>query len=298
MLFFKKKEDAARIYEGLSSSERKHLNKTGIQEWFAKGAPIFRKGQAGKEMYIIVEGAVHIVDDTVTPPKKIALLRQGELFGELSITTKSTKRSSATQTLRRSASAIAGHDTTLFVVEENVFRDLLERQPELASKLLMNLFYITGERLREAIRDKLIAEGTPVPKLIRGLKDPEKQKLLKFSNVVRAPKGQPVFLEGQMGSELYYVLSGVIDIMKKQGGRQQKVAVMGEGDVFGELGLITKKGRMASAVASTDSELLAISDDGLIKLCKKNPDIATKVFLNLFRIVTARMRSLITPMPV
>ncbi len=298
MLFFKKKEDVARVYQGLSSSQMKHLNKAGIQEWFAKGSPIFRKGQTGKELFIIVDGAVHIVDDTVDPPKRIALLREGELFGEMSLTAKSTRRSTREESLRRSASAIAAKDSTMFVVHEDVFRNLLDRDPGLASKLLMNLFYVTGRRLRETIRGKVIAEGTPMPKLIRGLKDAEKRRLLKYSNVMHVPQGQPVFVEGQAGEEMFYILSGVIDIVKKEGNQRRRLAVMGEGDVFGELGMVTKKERMASAVARSNSEVLAISEKGLLKLRDKNPEIATKVFLNLFRIITARMRSLISPMAV
>jgi CRP-like cAMP-binding protein len=79
---------------------------------------------------------------------------------------------------------------------------------------------------------------------------------------------------------------------------RKRVAVLGDGDIFGELGLITKKGRMASAIAAANSELLAISEEGLIKLRKKNPAIATKLFLNLFRIITARLRSLIAPVTI
>jgi CRP-like cAMP-binding protein len=295
MLFFKKKEDVARIYQGLSSHEMKQLNKAGIQEWFAKGAPIFRKGQTGKEMFIIVGGSVRIVDDTVTPPKQIAVLREGELFGELSLTTKETKRSAQAPSLQRSASAIAETDTTMFMVEEEAFADLLDRHQDLASKLLMNLFYITGQRLRESIRNRLIDENVPVPKALRGFKDEEKRRLLKFSDVKRFPKGEPVFLEGQVGAELYCVLTGTVEIVKRQASGTKRLAMMAEGDIFGELGLVTKKGRMASAVAHTEADLLALSEDGLQKLQKKNPDIATKLFLNLFRITTARMRSLIGP---
>lgn len=298
MLFFKKKDELAGIYEGMSGSEVKEINNSGIQEWFAKDAPIFRKGQVGKELYIIMDGSVQIVDDTLDPPKKIALLRQGELFGELSLTAKETKRSTKDESLRRSASALAAQDSVLFVVHEDAFRNLLDRKPDLASKLLMNLFYITGERLRESIQGKVIAEGLPIPKLVRGLKDPEKKRLLKYSNILHIPKGQPVFLEGQVGDDMYYVLAGTVAIMKKQEKGQKQVAVMGEGDVFGELGLVTKKSRMASAVAVTDADVLAISEEGLNKLRKKAPDIATKLLLNLFRITTTRMRSLISPLPV
>jgi len=295
MRFFKKKEDIGRIYQGFSAAEIKQIGKAGIQQWFAKGSPIFRKGQTGKEMFIIEDGAVHIVDDTVSPPKRIALLRQGELFGELSLSTKSTRRSSQTESLKRSASAIAAKDTILFVVQEETFNDLLYNHPAIASKLLMNLFYVIGERLRESIRDKLLDESIAIPKLLRGFKEPEKRRLLKYSNVVSLPKGQALFVEGQQGDEMYYVLSGAIEIVKKTQGKRQRLAVMGDGDTFGELGLITSKGRMASAVALSDSELLTMSEDGLQKLRKKNPEVATKLFHNLFRITTARLRSLIVP---
>jgi CRP-like cAMP-binding protein len=301
MKFFQKKEEVGRIYEGLSSSEMKQLNKAGVQEWFAKGASVFRKGQSGKEMFIILDGAVHIVDDTVSPPKPIALLKQGELFGELSISTEAQKRGAQKQSSsapRRSASALAARDSTMFVVSEEAFRDLLDRQPDLASKLLMNLFYLTTERLRGSIANKILSETVEVPKLLRGFKDAEKHRLLKFSEVMRVPQGQAVFLQGQPGAEMYYVLSGTIDIVKQSGGKRDKVAIMGEGDIFGELGLVTKQNRMASAIAATDAELLAMSEVGLIKLRKKSPEVATKLFLNLFRITTARLRSLISPLTI
>jgi len=296
MRFFGKKEDVARIYEGLSSSQVKQLKKTGVHEWFAQGSPIFRKGQTAKELYIIVDGAVQIVDDTVTPPQEIAVLHQGELFGELSLSAKAPTRRGAAPSLRRSASAVAAEDTTVFVVEEEMFRELLDRHAGTASKLLMNLFRITSERLREALRDKLLAEGISPPKLLKGLKDSEKRTLLKFSEVTRAPKGQPVFLEGELGTELYCVLSGAVAIMKREGRQQKRVAVMGEGDIFGELGLATKKGRTASVVAMSDSELLVMDEKGLLKLGKRHPEVGIKLFLNLFRIVTTRMRSLISPL--
>lgn len=295
MRFLKKKEDIGRIYKGFSSSDMKQIGKAGIQQWFAKGSPIFRKGQSGKEMYIIEDGAVHIVDDTVTPLKRIALLRQGELFGELSLSTKSTRRSTQTESLKRSASAIAAKDTTLFVVRDDTFNDLLYNHPDIASKLLMNLFYVIGERLRESIKNKMLDESVPVPKLLRGFKEPDKRRLLKFSKIIALPKGEPLFIEGQEGTEMYYVLSGSIEIVKKEQGRRQRLAVMGEGDLFGELGLITKKSRMASAVAMSDADLLAMSEANLLKLRKRSPELATKLFHNLFRITTARLRSLITP---
>lgn len=295
MRFLKKKEDIGRIYKGFSSSDMKQIGKAGIQQWFAKGSPIFRKGQSGKEMYIIEDGAVHIVDDTVTPLKRIALLRQGELFGELSLTTKSTRRSTKTESLKRSATAIAAKDTTLFVVQDDTFNDLLYNHPDIASKLLMNLFYVIGERLRESIKNKMLDESVPVPKLLRGFKEPDKRRLLKFSKIISLPKGEPLFIEGQEGTEMYYVLSGSIEIVKKEQGRRQRLAVMGEGDLFGELGLITKKSRMASAVAMSDADLLAMSEANLLKLRKRSPELATKLFHNLFRITTARLRSLITP---
>ena len=180
-------------------------------------------------------------------------------------------------------------------MKEDTFNDLLFNHPDIASKLLMNLFYVIGERLRESIRDKLIDESVAVPKLLKGLKAPEKQRLLKFSKVIALPKDKALFVEGQAGGEMYYVLSGAVAIVKKAGGRTQRLAVMGEGDLFGELGLITGKGRMASAVALSDSELLAMSEKGLVKLRGKNPEIATKLFHNLFKITTSRLRSLITP---
>ena len=58
---------------------------------------IFEKGDEGSSLFVIVEGAVRIHDayDLNKPSKTLAILKDGEFFGELSILDNETRSASA-----------------------------------------------------------------------------------------------------------------------------------------------------------------------------------------------------------
>jgi CRP/FNR family cyclic AMP-dependent transcriptional regulator len=92
-----------------------------------------------------------------------------------------------------------------------------------------------------------------------------------------------IFREGHVGEELYVIKSGTVEIR----GGQRVLAILQEGDFFGEMALIDPAPRSASAIAVTDVQLIPISEKQFIDLVTETPAFA----LDLLRILVRRIRT-------
>jgi CRP/FNR family transcriptional regulator, cyclic AMP receptor protein len=78
------------------------------------------------------------------------------------------------------------------------------------------------------------------------------------------PRGHVVFREGDPGDRLFVVLDGKVKIWRAApDGRENLLAVLGAGEMFGELSLFDPGPRTASVSAVTDSRLASLGHDGL-----------------------------------
>ncbi len=89
----------------------------------------------------------------------------------------------------------------------------------------------------------------------------------------RYRKGQVVFREGDAGDCLYYVRWGSVGVYTDYGTRSaKKLAVLGIGDYFGEMGLLEHESRSATIVSlDHDTVLNRISDTEFEEFLKENP---------------------------
>lgn len=109
--------------------------------------------------------------------------------------------------------------------------------------------------------------------------DVESAAALRASMVeVRARKGQVIFQEGEPGDRLYVITSGKVTLgHKASDGRETLLAVLGPGEMFGELSLFDPGARTATAIALTDSTVLGLSRDALRPLLAHRPEVAEKL---------------------
>jgi CRP-like cAMP-binding protein len=106
--------------------------------------------------------------------------------------------------------------------------------------------------------------------------------MLDPSATVRFAEGSRIMNEGEMGEHMYIVLEGKVVIAI---GRKivEKLPI---GGVFGEMSLIDRSPRTASAVARTDCVLLALDRKALVRLVESDPSIG----MAMMRAVAARIR--------
>jgi CRP/FNR family cyclic AMP-dependent transcriptional regulator len=98
--------------------------------------------------------------------------------------------------------------------------------------------------------------------------------------------GRNVLTIEQPGEAVYVILHGTVKIHVEQGGRDVIIAILGAGDLLGEMSLIDSVGRSASAVTLENSLLLWMDKVSFSYIL----DNFTPVARNLVRILSARVR--------
>lgn len=104
---------------------------------------------------------------------------------------------------------------------------------------------------------------------------------------VKIHKGAVLFAEGDEGDHVYVVVEGKLKLGTSSGdGRENLLAILGPGEMFGELSLFDPGPRTSTATAVTDAKLLSLGHDKLIPLLKQYPEVA----LNLLGRLAQRLR--------
>lgn len=108
---------------------------------------------------------------------------------------------------------------------------------------------------------------------------------------VNLPPGHLVFAEGEAGSEMYVVLDGEVEVLKRsRRGRDQRVAILGPNDAFGEMSIIDVQPRSATVRTLGPTRLLRIRSDDLDALYRTDLKGYAILVLNLARDLSRRLR--------
>gem|GEM_PF-262481 len=127
--------------------------------------------------------------------------------------------------------------------------------------------------------------------LFGALSDDFLEHLVSILSTVRVKPGEIVFREGDAAREMYLVLDGEIEILKKSHrGRETRVAILGPNDCFGEMSIIDLQPRSATARALGPAHLLKISTEEMDALYRHDLKSYTLIVLNLARDLSRRLR--------
>jgi CRP-like cAMP-binding protein len=86
-----------------------------------------------------------------------------------------------------------------------------------------------------------------------------------------------IFSEAESGDELYLIRKGAVKIVKIVENQEVLLAVLKEGDIFGEMALLESKPRSASAVAYEDCEVLAVNRINFERMVGTQPQIIARL---------------------
>jgi len=104
------------------------------------------------------------------------------------------------------------------------------------------------------------------------LGEEERISLAANLQVVRFSEGQMIFQYGQPGDSLYIIRSGQVEIFVKDNtGNRLVLEKAGPGDYFGELSLLDRGARTASATVTENAELLRLDRNNLEAFLRGNP---------------------------
>ncbi len=242
----------------------------GTLEQKPSGKPIFVEnekygGLFGKpaRMYLLLEGDVGLV----ISGKFLGSVKPGQVLGELSVIAG----------LPRSATALAKTDCRVISMDEKQFHAALKKTPEFALMLMsimVDRFRQSMAKLgpnaagggaveREAVLDKKILLELP--------------NALRNSQAAEFPRGKQIMSAGAVGAFMYVVTKGRVGISIGD----KVVERLGVGGIFGEMALVDRAARVASATAETDCELLPVGRDDFLDLVKDKPQFGASLLKSI-----------------
>ena len=103
--------------------------------------------------------------------------------------------------------------------------------------------------------------------------------------------GEPVFYQGDPGLGMYIIREGEVSIrIEEREGEDEELAVLSDGDFFGELALLDESPRSAAAICKKDCSLIGFFRTDLFELIEQKPELGIKIVLKLAEILAVRLR--------
>ena len=135
------------LFEGLTQGQLAKVAGIAQPRSYEGGAFLFREGEAGHEMFVLLSGRVRISKSVPgIGEEALAILEPGQYFGEMALIEDGP----------RSADAIAHTASSVWVIGRAALDQLMFTDKELAYVLLWTFVRTLSERLRET-NDKIKA---------------------------------------------------------------------------------------------------------------------------------------------
>lgn len=154
----------------------------------------------------------------------------------------------------------------------------------------VNKRLIDTERFWDMLEHNLHADPTRSISLLTELSDEDAHAFLETGTVLPCKAGDVIIRPGDVGDEMFVVLEGAVEVWGGGKERPVSLAVLGPGQVFGEIAFVSRIPRTAKVVANTDVRLLILTQAFFRKAMKNMPDIVARVLLNLSVVLCERLK--------
>jgi CRP-like cAMP-binding protein len=206
---------------------------------FSPGDLVCHEGEVGRELFVLLRGQVEIwraIPERVT----VQTLGQGDFFGEMSLIADEA----------RTASAEAVTETQALVVPRNVVQEITSRYPNVLT-LLLKFF-----------RDRLVQNLVQTSPLFAPLASEDRDQIRSSFKLHEVGAGAEIISLGKQPEFLYVLLAGRVAVyLPGKDGAPRAVAILGPGEVLGEMSMIAGGPAQATVRALKRVWLLAMSRD-------------------------------------
>lgn len=178
------------------------------------GDVLFRQGDAGTTLYVVVDGEVAVVSEG--PPRiEVSRLGPGSFFGEVALVTEQP----------RSATIEATATTQLLAIDRDVIAALVGDHADVLPVIL--------RFLRERLVDRLVQTHA----LFAPFADADRRLLVGRWKFLEIEPGTTITQQGARAQGLYALLAGHVDVLHDGA----EIAALGPGELFGETSLLTNQ---------------------------------------------------------
>ncbi|MCL4557951.1 MAG: cyclic nucleotide-binding domain-containing protein [Deltaproteobacteria bacterium] len=245
------------IFSEIEEHELNDILKIARAISFPEGRTIIEEGSKGDSIYFIVSGIVS-VSKKGKDGKDIMLdtLSDGDFFGEFGFFTGG----------KRQASISSASTVELYELKKQDMEDVAQRHQNV-SKVLVDFY-------KKRVLDNIIAM-TPI---FSELDNTERADIIGRFELMVVEPGKVIVKEGDPGDAMYVVKDGLLQVSTvDNNGREVVLAQLGEGDIFGEVALITGKLRTATVKAVRKSRLMKLPKEDFQGVVEKYESVKRMV---------------------
>jgi CRP-like cAMP-binding protein len=218
------------------------------------GTVIGREGEAGEQMHVIVAGKAEVTRLVDGQRKPLGFLGGGSIFGELSLITGTPPTATVTATV----------DTEVFEVKREHLNAVARSYPSVP------------QVLAEFAQQRMARNMMATSPLFQQLPESERAALLgRFTFKALQPRDKAL-VEGEPSQGLYLVLAGELVVQKGDpAGGVVSLGVLREGEVAGEISLLTGVPATATVVSTRKTATAFLDRAAFSELVKEYPSIKT-----------------------
>lgn len=280
---------------------------------YDSGETVFREGDGGSCLYHVLQGSVIVtVGGESGDPVRLTELGPGAIFGEMALlegwprsatVTAGEEGAELTPVFKEEMEAFLREDPaqvrTLMVNLSHRLRGLTEDYREVCETIREMHLTVKGEKRSQGLLAR-IGRFLSVWRLTAPISGagyftsrpglPEEAADTAGLASKKYAAGTVVFREGDPGDSMYYLESGLVGIYTGWGTEAEKeLTRLAENTFFGEMGLIEKLERSATAVVlDEDTRLRAVTEEDLEKFFRESPSVTMLALRHL----SSRLRAL------
>jgi len=276
-------------------------------ERFETDHVVYAEAAHGRDFLFVGSGELEARRLTPFGDQKVATLRGRDLVGEISLLDGKP----------RSASVVALSGGHLWRFDAGGLASLAANDPILEVALLRMFCRSLAGKIRQAneVMTQIMAPGKTAARYGEGTKgersaideetkreilseqgmsSAELQTLSTYVEAQSFASGDRLFVEGESGDTMYIVVDGQVRISRRIPDLgEEALAILGRGEVFGEMAWIDRSPRSADALAHTGGcTVLAISRQHLDEALEAGSDAGSRFLKTLCQLLCRRIRNM------
>lgn len=266
-----------KYFAGLSDASLEYLSEKLELVHYPTGSQLIKEGTVGDFFFFVKEGQLEVTKKMKSgQEEKISVIGSGQAFGELALLTCSVRSTSVRAITGVAVYRLSKKDFEDIILEESAFKDMVCGKAQ---------EYTSFQKIKSLQPFELL----PASKVYALL---EKVVVKKY-----AP-GENIIVQGEKGDTYYIIKSGKVAVLKKKkdGGDLVQVALLDDGQAFGEEALIRDDPRNATCQAVTETDVLVLSKKDFDQIVKSSfldfvypEDISVESYLDEYVIIDARI---------
>ncbi|MDF1565200.1 MAG: cyclic nucleotide-binding domain-containing protein [Deltaproteobacteria bacterium] len=221
------------------------------------GEILIEQGKPGDSVIVICAGGARVerFDEESGKTIHLADLPGGTLVGEMALLTDAP----------RTASVVSDRPSEIFVLSKQDLEEVARKHPGVPAQLV------------GFCRRRLLSNLLNTSPIFAPFDKAAKEDLLRRFQSRVYERGQPLIHEGQETEGLFVILTGEVQVTKKDaaGGPPVTLANLREGEVLGEIGLIRDVPATATVTALRKCAVVMLPGDDFAELISDHADVRT-----------------------